>query len=141
MATPKQIGLIHVLVQKLGITDEDYRDMLAVYNVDSSKDSRFTVAQAKELIEHLVPKAEAFGLYQAKKTPDSSPDVASRAQKAMLFKMWCQVSRQETTEDKVTAFRTFVKARWKIDSIEWLPRSSVGKIKKTLEAMGAKHVG
>lgn len=140
MATPKQIGMIHTMIKKLGIPDEEYRDMLAVYNVDSSVDARFSFAQAKELISHLVDRAKQFNLYTPRQ-PESSPDVASRAQKAMLFKMWCQVSRQETTEEKVKAFRTFVKARWKIDCIEWLPRSAVGKIKKTLEAMGAKHVG
>jgi hypothetical protein len=138
MATRNQIAMIHVLISRLGIADEDYRDMLAVYNVDSSKDACFTVSQAADLINCLVEKARGTGAYIPKKEP--AIRMASKAQKAMLLNMWFQVSRQPTDAEKVAALRVFVKNRFHIDSLEWLPASAVQRIKKTLEAMGANYV-
>lgn len=137
MATRPQISLIHTLISRLGIPDEEYRDMLAVYNVESSSDARFTVQHAADLINFLVEKSKGTGAYIPKKQPVAG--MASRAQKAMLLNMWYQVSRQPTDAEKVAALRVFVKNRFHIDSLEWLPASAVQRIKKTLESMGAKY--
>lgn len=133
-ANNAQKAQIHILKDRLGLTDEDYRDMLASYGVTTSKD--LTFRDAGEFIKALRRKVLESGAPQPHRT-----GYASRAQKAMLWNMWQQISRQDTKEKMTEAFRHFVKARFRIDNVEWLPGSAVSKIKKTLEAMGAKYAG
>jgi hypothetical protein len=133
-ATPAQIGIIHTLISKLGVADDVYRDMLASYDVKSSKKLSFN--QAKDFINLLVQKAKACNL----PTPQPSqtkPGFATNAQRSMLFKMWEQIS---TANDKHCAFKAFILNRWNISVLTWMPSETVPKIKKALEAMGAKHV-
>lgn len=66
--SPKQIQLIHVAKSKLGLTDADYRTMLANYGVRSSKDLSF--AQASLLIDEL--KEKGFEL-KVKGRPKNMP--------------------------------------------------------------------
>ena len=139
MATVAQKAMIHTLIGKLGIPDEQYRDMLAVYNVRSSADKGFSVKNATEFIKLLVAKAKGTSIVTSNKSR-APAGYANDAQKSMLLKMWYQVSRQSSNTEKDDAFTLFVKNRFRIDNLRWLPSSAVPKIKHTLEAMGAKHV-
>jgi hypothetical protein len=133
MATPGQIAIIHTLVSKLHISDENYRDMLSGYNVTSSKKLSFSAAD--NMVKILVDIARKNNVYKPKKS-QSAVGYATNAQKGMLLKMWLQVS---VAPDPRAAFRVFIKNRWSIDSVEWLPQEIVPKIKKALEGMGAKY--
>ena len=52
--TKKQIQLIHIAKQQLSIDDDTYKELLANYNVTSSKD--LTQFQAEHLLRHLRSK-------------------------------------------------------------------------------------
>lgn len=138
MATVAQKAMIHTLIGKLGIPDEQYREMLSVYNVQSSADKNFTVSKATEFIKLLIAKAKGTTIVTSTKK-HTPVGYANDAQKSMLLKMWYQISRQPSAAEKDEAFTKFVKNRFKIENLRWLPSSSVPKIKHTLEAMGAKY--
>lgn len=54
LITRKQIQLIHIAKQQLCIDDDTYKELLANYNVESSKD--LTSIQAEYLLRHLRSK-------------------------------------------------------------------------------------
>jgi hypothetical protein len=135
MATPAQIQKIHVLIKKLNIPDDVYREILSEYNVKSSIDLKFE--HAKDFIDKLVSRCNTNGI-PSSSCRSARPGLATKAQIAMLYAMWQQVSTVPVEQQR-EAFGTFVKNRWRVDRISWLPMSDVGKIKKTLEAMGATH--
>jgi hypothetical protein len=138
MATVSQKAMIHTLIGKLNIPDEQYREMLSVYGVTSSADKTFTVPKATAFIKALIAKAKGTNIVTSNKK-NAPAGYATDAQKSMLLKMWYQISRQPSAAEKDEAFTKFVKNKFKIDNLRWLPSSSVPKIKHTLEAMGAKY--
>lgn len=135
MATPAQVQKIHVLIKKMGITDDNYRAILSGYNVRSSIDLNF--GDAKNLIDKLVTQSNTMGIPSSHRN-SARPGTATKPQIAMLLGMWRQVSNVPA-DKQAGAFAVFVKNKWGVDRLEWLPQSDVGKIKKTLEAMGASH--
>lgn len=144
MPTPGQKAIIHTLVSKLKITDEDYRSMLDSFGVKSSKD--LTFAKATELIKVLVKMADGKDVYMPSGQPkrfqnlkNRDNDMARPEQLRMIEAMWCEVSYMTTLEEKREALKKFLKNKWKIDRLEWLPRSYVCRVVKTIQAMkGAK---
>lgn len=67
MATPRQIKLIHCVKNALGMSDEDYRAVLAEYGVDSSK--KLNSVDAARLQRDLEDKAIAAGKWKRGKSP------------------------------------------------------------------------
>jgi hypothetical protein len=150
MASPAQIKFIHVLIGKLQLPDEHYRDMLAAYNVSSSAAERFSVSSANELIDSLIKmandrnidvvslnaacfkKADAFAYLT---NLGSRPGYATYGQLCKILYLWWDVSVQKTDIGKWTALQTFIKNKWSLDRIEWLPIELVSKVIRTLEAM------
>lgn len=53
MATNKQKAQIHILKDELGLTEDEYRAMLAGYGVSSSADDDFTIRKAADFINIL----------------------------------------------------------------------------------------
>lgn len=137
MATPSQKAIIHTLVGKLKISDEDYRTMLASYDVSSSKDLPFK--QATELVKTLIRMAEGKNIYAPKTKRfqhlGNRNDMAYPEQLRMIEAMWCDVSYMPTIEAKREALNKFLKKKWNIERIEWLPRSHVGRVVKTIQSM------
>jgi hypothetical protein len=132
-----QIKIIHTLTSKMKLPDEHYRDMLASYKVNSSKDLSFE--QAVKFIQSLVKVAEKKGVY-VKKQPEFSNlgdrnDYAYPAQLRKIKAMWSAVSRMETSKQKADALNSFLKNKFKIERIEWLPREMVGRVIKSISSI------
>ncbi|MBP5202272.1 DUF1018 domain-containing protein [bacterium] len=128
MVTPKQVKLIHTLLSRAGLDDENYRDILARYGAESCK--TLTQASATLLIRELSRIVE-----QRRSLSDATP-----AQRRLLLALWNQVSRAVTPEDKRAAFNTFLNNRFSIKGLDKVRRDEVEKIVKTLEAMGASRL-
>lgn len=134
-ANNAQKAIIHVLVGKLKISDEHYRDMLSAYNVDSCKNLSFS--EAKEFIQLLTEKCRNSGI--PTKCPQAR-DMISSSQIAMIRGMWSQVSRQTTDSARKRALDELIRRKYSISRLEWVPSETVHRIVKTLTSMGAHHV-
>lgn len=64
---PQQIRLIHTLKGALALDDATYRDILAGYRVESSKELSYQAAKA--LTDDLTQKAIAAGVWKRKSAP------------------------------------------------------------------------
>lgn len=135
--TKDQVKIIHVLISKMKMPDEHYRDMLASYKANSCKDLSFE--QATEFTRSLVILAEKKGVY-VKREPEFNNlgprnDMAYPSQLRKIKAMWSAVSRMETSKQKADALNSFLKNKFKIDRIEWLPREMVGKVIKSISSI------
>lgn len=82
----KQIRLIHVAKRELGLSDDEYRDLLyAVTGKRSSKD--LTAAEAKEVVATL----ERLGFKPLGPRPAGRP---TEAQVAFIKNLWREAARQ-----------------------------------------------
>lgn len=133
--------LIHTLVSKLGMPDEDYRAFLSGWNVSSSK--QLNGVQAKEVIRSLEAMGEKKGVWQSprsgskKKYDDlgDRPGMAAPKQLRMIEAMWADVSRQPNSASRALALRSFLKRIVGIEEITWLEPIHVRKITRALMAM------
>lgn len=134
-----QIKIIHTLVHKMHIEDEHYRAMLSGYNVSSCKDLSFE--QAVVFISALAKMAEQNGAYtkpQAQRQYDklgARNDYAYPSQLRKIAYEWSLVSKMPTREERGKALSSFVKNKFGIDRIEWLPRNMVGKVLKSISSI------
>lgn len=149
-ATPAQIKYIHVLIGKLALPDEHYRDMLAAYNVSSSTAESFTMDSANELIDSLIKLARDKGIEIAAvkdatfkksdvfihlKTLGSRRGHATYGQLCKIVMSWWDVSEMTTDIGRWTALNNFIKNKWQITRLEWLPIELASKVIRTIEAM------
>lgn len=154
MATPAQIKFIHMLIGKLALPDEHYRDMLAAYNVSSSTEDGFSVASANELIDSLIKMANERGVdvvslnaacfkksdaFAYIRNMGSRQGYATYGQLCRIIYLWWDVSVQKTDIGRWEALRTFIKNKWALDRIEWLPIELVSKVIRTMEAMAKQQ--
>lgn len=138
--------IIHTLVSRVGLCDEDYRAMLwDRYQASSSKD--LTRNQTNDLVaalHELLTDEER----RANPLPQIAADVRKRferlgdregmatpAQLRMLEASWVQRSRAEDLAAKQAAFRAWLRDRFHIERIEWVPRDQVGRILRAIQAV------
>lgn len=120
----RQIKAIHALRKKLDLSDDEYR---AIIKKNSSKELSFE--EAKEVINAMIRATDkSVRLY------GDRPGYATRKQIAMLLAMWHEVSVAPPKEQRA-AFDKFIRNRFGIGCLNWLPKEMVGKVKCTLEAM------
>ena len=93
---------------------------------NSSKELSFE--EAKEVINAMIRATGKSG---------DRPGYATRKQIAMLLAMWHEVSVAPPKEQRA-AFDKFIRNRFGIGCLNWLPKDMVGKVKCTLEAMKGK---
>lgn len=142
MATRQQIVIIHTLKSAIGINDDQYREMLSGFGVDSS---RFLAdAQAKKLI----------GILQSLKSGKSSDKPAPRFQSQryehlakregayatpkqlrMIEAMWRTTPAVRDTS--IAALNNFIFRIVGISNIEWIWRDDVSKIVRAIKAISA----
>jgi phage gp16-like protein len=135
MANPKQIKLIHTLKGALGLSDDDYRAVLAGYGVITSK--AMSDRQAAGLVADLEAKALAAGVWQkkgARKKVGKRPHNAERKRGQKLD----QASRARQLE-KIEALLTVGGKPWgyadslaqricKVDRVAWVATGDLYKI-------------
>jgi|GEM_PF-2046900 len=137
---------IHALVARIGMDDGDYRAMLwDRFHANSSKD--LDARQSQELVaslHQLLPADEraqhprpqiAAGARQRFEHLGDRDDMATPAQLRMLEASFVQRSRAETLPEKQAAFRAWLRNRFSLDRIEWIPRDQVGKILRATQGI------
>lgn len=139
-ANAGQKAMIHVLKGKLHLPDDHYRDMLASFGVTSSASELFTHDNAKEFIRLLVDLCKKQGVDTGSRASTPSREFISPGQTGMVIGMWFQVSKQPSDETKRRALTEFIRNKWGISDLKWVPSTTVPKIVRTLRAMGAVHV-
>jgi hypothetical protein len=147
MIASRQVQRLHVLKQKLQMTDEDYRAALGGYGVATCKHLSF--CQADELINKFEADAVQRGQWVRRERPAADkqrfdelgnrPGYAAPKQLRMLEAMWMGVSRQETREEKERAMNRFISRITGVDNIRWLDPVDARKVIKAIAAM--KHGG
>jgi hypothetical protein len=136
MVTQRQIRAIHALTRKIGLDDDDYRILLGAFKVKStnkcatsSKDLDFN--QANQLISELVKLGIKFGVIQEQ---ENRPGMLTKKQEGMLRQMWASVSILPKKEQRA-GFDKFLRNRFGIGCLKWLPKEQVCKVKQALSAM------
>lgn len=136
---PSQIKAIHAAVNKLGLDDDAYRDMLqSRYGVKSCKGLSWR--QAEELLETLngtpaVPRRYSGGKKYS--DLDGRPGFANGAQLRLIDALFNQVTRAEGEEAIEKAMNSFVNRIVGVAGMRMVKGWQVEKIVKALEGMGA----
>lgn len=145
---PSQIKAIHAVINKLGLDDEAYRQMLqGRYNVASCK--ALTWRQAEELLSNLNggkaenrinasthPRIPASTHQRKYQDLDGRPGFASGAQCRLIDAMFSQVTRSDE-ESFEKALDSFCRRITGMAGLRMVKGWQVEKIVKALEAMGA----
>lgn len=139
----KYTAIIHALKSKIGMTDEQYRQMLSdSFGVNSCLE--LETNDCVRLINHLQSLVPGTVV----KTPvrnnckdrwndlgGRDPDLASPAQLRYAEGLWATVSRQEQLQDKQGAFVAFVKSRTGVDNPAWLTKFQIRKVIHAIQIM------
>ena len=119
----KDIQLIHIAKQQLGLDDETYRAMLwAVARVKSSTELDF--AGRKKVLDHL--KGCGFEVKTRKPVPSLSRRPATRKmaddpQSKMMRALWLQLHEAgKVRNPDESALAAFVKRQTKVEALQWL---------------------
>jgi phage gp16-like protein len=129
MATPKQIKLIHCVSGALGLSDDDYRDVLSGYGATSSKD--LDTVQAARMLADLEEKAASAGVWKrggAPKRAGRRPhnlDAGRNSRQAQLQKIEALL----TVGGKPWGYADALAARiCKVETLAWVPAEELYKI-------------
>lgn len=133
--------LIHTLVSRLGMPDDQYRQLLRDRcGVETSR--ALTPSQQRELAQDLnalLPEASRMritGAGGARKRfehlADREAQFATPAQLRMLEATWVERSRKPTREEAQAALNEFLLHRFGIGKVEWILKAQVGKILSAL---------
>ena len=137
MATPAQIKKIHILKSALHLDEDTYRATLAGFGAKSSKDRGFTIGKADELIEDLVEKAVAAGVWEKRKPAQKAQAkrrLADDPQSKMIRAHWIQLHQAgKVTDPSEAALCKFVKRMTRKDDLSWLSERDVTVVKKALK--------
>ena len=122
MATRKQIQIIHIAKQQLGLDDEIYRNILAQYGATSSKE--LSSAQALRLIKYF--QEAGFRIRVKYREGMITP-------KQISYLKYLWRSNPKVRNKSVEALEKYVKRIIKIDRLEWIPIDRVHKVIKAIE--------
>lgn len=152
--TPKQIKKIHALKNRLGWSDEQYREYLMSEGdgfAMSCKDLSET--EADRLIKKMELAAAAKGVWKIgnrqeaigdrKKYDDlgERPGMATPKQIRKIEAMWADVSYYRNQEARERALRYFLKHIAGVDRLEFLEARQVSKVLKAIEKMKERQYG
>jgi hypothetical protein len=163
--TPKQIKKIHALKNRLGWSDEQYREYLMSEGdgfAMSCKDLSET--EADRLIKKMELAAAAKGVWKIRggDSPDSTtpngvrksgtvplkydelgerPGMATPKQIRKIEAMWRDVSYYRNQEARERALRYFLKHIAGVDRLEFLEARQVSKVLKAIEKMKERQYG
>lgn len=126
----REIQLIHIAKQQLGMDDETYRAMLwAVARVKSSTELDF--AGRKKVLDHL--KACGFKPAVSKKRPQSRP-LADDLQSTKIRELWLTLhANGKVRNPDESALAAFVKRQTKVDALQWLTTKQASAVIEELK--------
>lgn len=135
---PWQIKRIHVLIGKMGVTDEDYRARLRdSFGVDTCK--ALSSAQAGELIRDMEKLAKGMGIEVGGRRKGRKwkrrPGMATPKQLRKIEAMWMGVSNRPTPDEKRAALGKFLERRFGVSDLAFVTHEMPPKIIRALEAM------
>lgn len=138
--TKKQIALIHTAISRLGISDDNYRDMLSGYGVKSAKElspekATAVIAALGRMGFKIIDKRPAARSGSRKGNPDYANGKA-RATEPQLRKieaMWMSSPRVEKKDRE--ALQSFCKRITGVDRLEWLTQNLVKKLIMAIERL------
>ncbi len=141
MPDHKALAKIHIAKKELGLSDEEYRQILYdCFGVDSSK--YLTEEQANMLIAIFVDMGWKPKKKEDKQKPKKYDELGDRkgfatpAQLRKIEAMWKTVSREKTKK----SLDKFLFRRFKVMKLENLPFDKVPAVLKALEGMKAKCI-
>lgn len=139
--TKPQIKKIHVYASMLGLSYDEYKDVIRYrYGVESSKQlsKEKAIRVIKDLKEDLEKRGiDPRGTHENKRHEDKAgrPGMAFPAQLRKIEAIWNDVSRADTWEGKQKALRAFLNNRFGIADLRFIPLEKVPKIIHALEIM------
>jgi phage gp16-like protein len=133
LVTKTQLAKIHIAKKALGLTEEQYRDILwCQCHVRSA--ASLTQAQAQDLLRHF----QRLGWHPTRRThPPRFDDLGYRlhmatpAQLRKIEALWMAVARTKTE----AALRLFLHRRFGLDDLRFVRRDQVTPILTALQAM------
>lgn len=126
MATPKQIKLIHTVKSALGLSDDDYRAVLAGHGVSSSKD--MNTVEAAKLLADLESKAATAGVWKqggAPRKKGQRPRNIQGNRRGQLLKIEALLTVGGKSWNYCDAI---AKRICKVDKVAWVPDHQLYKI-------------
>ena len=144
---PWQIKRIHVLLSRIGVSDEDYRARLdEEFGVRTCK--KLSSTQAGKLIRDMESIAKGMGIDVGGRRKGTRrrewarrPGMATPAQLRKIEAMWSGVSRQRTAEARRKALGAFLEKRFGVSDLAFVTHEMPSKIIHTLEAMKKQAPG
>ncbi len=129
MITSAQIKLVRTAVSRLGLSEEDYRSLLAQVGAKTAKDLD------QDTIQVVMKSLEKLGWKSTDRRPrgndSGTGEHATTAQLRMIEAMWMEKARVKTSE----ALSKFAKRITGRDRLEWLTVYDIRKLKKAIEEM------
>ena len=133
MATFSQIKRIHTIKNALGLDDDLYRDMLASFDVQSSKD--LTETEANILIEILYDKQKTNYKKRFNTLHYRDKEMATPYQLRKIEVMW---SEFDCTENRKKSLRTFMKNKFGVSDLRFVTKKIASSLIFVIEKMVRK---
>lgn len=133
--THKQISLVHVAKTRLGLSDEEYRDILMqIAGVTTSKDlDDYTFDLVMKRFVRL-----GFRSSSSERHFGYRPGMASPAQVGLIRKLWDSYTDGEGTEQSLGKW---LGNKFKISALRFLPAETAPKVITALRAMNERKRG
>jgi len=129
-ARNKLIAKVKIAQKQLGISDDDYRAVLAErYGVDSS--TQLTGAQLGNLIQHM----ERLGFRPRPSTKSKARKLADDRQSRMIRGIWIELHQLGVVRNAGEgALAAYVKRQTGVERLEWLTMAQASNVIESLKA-------
>lgn len=126
----REIQLIHVARQKVGMDEDTYRALLHDrFGLSSSTDMDWR--QRKQLLDHF--KTLGFKVVPSKKRPQSRP-LADDLQSTKIRALWLELhTAGKVRNPDESALAAFVKRQTKVDALQWLTTKQASAVIEELK--------
>lgn len=126
----KLIAKVKIAQKQLGISDDDYRAMLAErYGVDSS--TRLKGAQLGNLIQHM----ERLGFKPRPSAKSKARKLADDCQSRMIRGIWIELHQLGVVRNAdEMALAAYVKRQTGVERLEWLTMAQASNVIESLKA-------
>jgi len=139
MITAFQIKQIHTLKNILGLDDDLYRDMLASFDVYSSKS--LTETEAKIFISILNDKVKVLKNANLKKYDDfigRSQIMATPLQLRKIEATWADICNSDDKKEQRDSLRKYIKKQFRVDDIRFMTKNKASRVIAILEQIRIK---
>lgn len=137
MVTNSEIKKIHTLKNLLKLDDDLYRELLSNYDAKSCKELHPHLVN--DFISHLEDMAMEAGIWVKPKLNyqdlDCRKDMPSSKQLRMLEAMWISYIGASNPNKSKKTFRKFLKNKFGVNDLRFLPKEKVSKVKKAISEM------